>query len=522
MLRYRCSRRLSRADGTLTQSVLSEGFKALQALRVGISERPASPFVEAPKTLLIGGEPVVPKSGETLTVVNPATEERVCDVPIAGVSEVDAAVSAARAAFENPAWSDMEPYRRSRLLNEIADIMEAHASELAILDSIEMGGPLPLTQGMVNHSVEVLRHFAGWPTKNYGELAPSSASSLHFTIRQPLGVVVGIAGWNGPILQMTYKLAPALATGNTVVLKPSEHSSLSILRFGELLRESSIPPGVVNVVTGAGAEVGEALIRHDGVAKISFTGSSTTGKHVLAVASDRLKRVTLELGGKSPFVVFDDADLTAAAVAAAAGFCAGSGQACTTASRILIHEAVKEEFVEKLVEEVERWVPGDPFHPGTRMGPMAFRGHYDRVCSYVDSARADGARFLTGSGTIDGPGWFMPGILLDGIDRGAKVWREEIFGPVSVLDSFGTLSEAISKANDTQYGLVATVWTKDMQTAHAAARGIQAGTVGINGRQMAAGPLPFGGMKESGLGRENGTQVLDHYTEVKAVQFNSL
>ncbi len=481
--------------------------------------RPAPAFLTgAPKKLFIGGEWVTALSGETLETVDPTTAGLLCTVAAGGPEDAERAVGAALAAYEEPSWSAMAPEVRTRVLLQIADVVERHADELATLDSLDMGAPFLLTRWMTAHAVDVYRHFAGWPTKIFGQTAPSDPSQFNFTLRQPLGVVTAINPWNAPMMQSSWKLGAALATGNTVVLKAAEQAPLSTLRLGELLTETDLPPGVVNIVTGWGGTVGEALVVHPDVAKVSFTGSAAVGRHIMERAAGTFKRITLELGGKSPNIVFADADLPAAAAAAAAGFSTGSGQVCVAGTRIFVERSVREEFGELLQKELSDYQLGDPFDPQTRMGPLVSREQYDRVRSYLDLAREEGAR-VTSSGAPGMPGgWFVAPTVLDDVTNGMRVAQEEIFGPVAALMPFDDPQEVVRLANDTIYGLAAAVWSRDITKAHRVARALRAGTVWVNTyNQLTPGILPFGGFKQSGIGRENGTDVLDAYTETKTV-----
>ncbi|MFI1393297.1 aldehyde dehydrogenase family protein [Streptomyces griseoaurantiacus] len=483
--------------------------------------RPAPAFASQPHGLFIDGREQPATDGGTMATVDPMTGADLTTIAVAGRDDIDAAVRAARRAFEDPAWGAIGPEQRSRVLNQIADVIEANADELATLDSLEMGGPLMLTRGMVDHTIEVYRHYAGWPTRIYGATAPSAPGQLQYTRRSPLGVVAAIAAWNGPLVQMAYKIAPALATGNTVIAKPSEQTSLSLLRLTGLIREhTDLPDGVLNVVTGPGRSTGEALITHPDVNKISFTGSTAVGRHVLASSAGDLKRVTLELGGKSPFIVFEDADLKAAAFSAALGFCAGSGQGCVAGTRVLVQESIREEFTHLLTENMAGFPLGDPFDPQAMMGPLASRGHYEKVTGYLELARQTGGKII-GDTREESDDLFVGPALVTGLDNTSRVAREEIFGPIAVLLPFQDVEEAVHIANDTVYGLAATVFTKDLSRAHTMADRLQAGTVWVNTvNQMSSGPLPFGGFKQSGVGREHGTDVLDAYTETKAVVVN--
>ncbi|WP_089951636.1 aldehyde dehydrogenase family protein [Lentzea xinjiangensis] len=471
------------------------------------------------RRMWIGGSWVTARSGQTLPNTDPTTEQPLATVPRGGTADVDAAVQAARKAFTAPSWAEMTPDRRGRVLLQIADVIERHAEELATIDSVNMGAPRTITTRMLAEASETFRYYAGWPTKLFGTSVPTPGNRLAYTRKEPLGVVGVIWGWNGPMGQLPGKLAPALAAGNAVVLKPAETASLSTLRLAELLAGTDLPPGVVNVVTGRGDEAGEALVTHPDVDKIAFTGSTATGKHVQRAATESLKRVTLELGGKSPAVVFADADLPLAARGVAAGFLGNAGQACVSTTRIFVHETIREEFTGLLEQAMTTvFTPADALSAGTVVGPLSTAAQFDRVRSYLDLAVREGANVVTGGTRYGDHGYFIAPTLLDGVDPAMRVVREEIFGPVGALMTFTDVADAIAKANDTEYGLAASIWTTNLTTAHRMAAGVQAGTVWVNTwGEMSTGNLPFGGYKQSGVGREGGLEVLDAYTQSKAV-----
>jgi acyl-CoA reductase-like NAD-dependent aldehyde dehydrogenase len=484
------------------------------------ARRDVPEFVRAGDRLMwIGGRRVSAASGQSLQNIDPVTEQPLASVPRGEAVDVDAAVQAARKAFVDPAWADMSPDRRGRILNQIADVIEEHADELATIDSVNMGAPRMLTGHMLEEASEIFRYYAGWPTKISGVSVPAGNDRMAHTRKEPLGVVGIIWGWNGPMGQLPGKLAPALAAGNTVVLKPAETASLSTLRLVELLASTDLPAGVVNVVTGLGSEAGEALVTHPDVAKIAFTGSTATGKNVQRLATETLKRVTLELGGKSPSVVFADADLRNAVRGVAAGFLGNAGQVCVATSRVFVQESIRDEFVKMLTEVMAAFTPGDPLTPGTLVGPLSTKTQFDRVSSYLDIAKQEGVNVVAGGARYGDHGYFFAPTLLDGVHPDMRVVREEIFGPVGVLMTFTDIDDAIAKANDTDYGLAASVYTTNLTTAHRMAAAIQAGTVWVNTwAEMSTGNLPFGGYKQSGLGREGGLEGLDAYTQAKAVR----
>jgi acyl-CoA reductase-like NAD-dependent aldehyde dehydrogenase len=470
-----------------------------------------------PKKLLIGGQWVDAQSGQTFEVVDPTTEQVLASVALAEKADVDAAVAAATRAFDDPSWSCITPHARARYLLDIADLMEEHVEELAALQSFEMGAPLALTRMMAAAMADTFRYYAGWTTKMFGRTNPSDTSVFNYTLREPLGVVGAIIPWNGPILAATWKIAPALACANTIVMKPAEVAPLAVIRLAELIVEAGVPAGVVNMVPGFGAGAGEALINHPDVAKLAFTGSTAIGKHLMEVASKTMKKVSLELGGKGPTIIFNDADLDRAAQLSAVGFVANTGQACVAGSRILVQDGVYDAFATKLVAAVEAMKGGSPFDEQSFFGPLSSKPQFDRVAGYFDLAVAEGARALTGGKVEQGTGYFVPPTIYADVRRDMRVVREEIFGPVAVLTRFADEAEAVSQANDTEFGLSAAVWTRDAARATRVSRAVKAGTVWVNTMFNLDPASPFGGYKSSGSGRELGPDSIDAYTQVKSV-----
>jgi acyl-CoA reductase-like NAD-dependent aldehyde dehydrogenase len=471
----------------------------------------------APKQLLIGGKWTAAKSGKTFESINPANEEVLAVVAEGDEADIDEAVKAARKAFDEGKWPSMGPHQRTRLLLKIADLIEQHADELTTLETLDNGVPLMVTQGMVTGAVETFRYYAGWPTKVYGETNPSDPSMFNYTLREPVGVCGQIIPWNGPLAMAAWKIAPALACGNTVILKPAEQTPLTALRLGELLLEAGVPEGVVNIVTGFGETAGAAISAHPDIDKVAFTGSTEVGKLILQASAGNLKRVSLELGGKSPNVIFADADLQKALPASMAAFCAMSGQVCAAGTRIFVEQGFHDEFVDQLAKVTASIKPGDPLAPGTFMGPLVSKDQFDRVKSYLEVGKKEGAKVAIGGDTGSGKGYFVNPTIFTGVKNNMRIAREEIFGPVAAVIPFKDENDAVLQGNDTTYGLAAAVWTRDISRAHKVARALKAGTVWVNTYLELDVGSPFGGYKQSGIGRELGKHSIDLYTQVKSV-----
>jgi phenylacetaldehyde dehydrogenase len=451
-----------------------------------------------------------------METVNPATGQTLGTIAAGDQADVDAAVAAAQRAFEDRAWSRMNPHERTRVLLRLADAVEAHAAELAELETLDNGMPYTHSFNSMNNQAKIFRYYAGWPTKIFGTTNPSDSDTLSYTIRQPLGVCAGIIPWNTAVSMAVWKIAPALACGNTVIIKPAEDASLAVLRLGEILTEAGLPDGVLNIVTGLGATVGAAISMHPGIAKVAFTGSTVVGKKILVASAGNLKHVTLELGGKSPHIIFDDADIETAARNAKNGFCTLSGQACASGTRLFVQDGIYDQFVDALAMQVKSIKVGDPFAPGTTMGPLASAAQFEKVTSYLALGNETG-KARTGGEAFSGPGYFVPPTIFEGMTNDKRVAREEIFGPVVAVIPFSTEDEVIRLANDTSYGLAAGVATQNLARAHRLVLELDAGVVWVNTFSEMDPILPFGGFKESGIGRENGEQFVDNYTQTKSV-----
>jgi len=472
--------------------------------------------------MYVNGKWTDSSSGETFDVVNPATETVLSSVSAGSTQDVDRAVAAARAQFDGGEWSKMPGPQRGRLLYRLADLIERDKEYLAKLESATVGKPLfEPTMLDIPNSIDTFRYFAGWADKIEGRTIPTAGAFGHpvfnYTIREPVGVIGAITPWNAPTMIAAWKLAPALAAGCTVVMKPSEEAPLTTLHIAKLMEEVGFPAGVFNVVTGLGEVAGAALARHPGIDKISFTGSPEVGREIQKAAADGFKRVTLELGGKTPHIVLSDAPMEAAVAGVAMGLFANSGQICAAGTRIFVHRSRYEQVLEGLGAAANSVKQGDPFNPETQMGALVSKKQLDRVEGYVKLGLQEGAKVVAGGDRRSGKGYFFKPTILTNVRNDMRVAQEEIFGPVGAVMPFDDTEEAVRLANATRYGLSASVWTRDINAAHAIAARVRAGTVWINGWGAIDPRLPWGGFKTSGIGRELGARGLEACTEEKVV-----
>lgn len=489
------------------------------ALTLSAGHRQALAWLEtsAPKRMLIGGEWVEAVSGKTFETINPATEQRLAYVAEADSADVDAAVQAARRAFESSSWSGISPHARTRYLLKIADAIESHVEELAVLETLDNGMPYTSSYARVMQGAETFRYYAGWPTKIYGTTNPTDSARFIYMLREPMGVCGLINAWNVPFVMAAMKIAPALACGNTAVLKPAEQTPLTTLRLAELIQEIGLPPGVLNVIPGFGATAGGALVAHPGVDKVAFTGSTAIGKQILQASASNMKKVTLELGGKSPNIIFPDADLDKALATAVATMCNNSGQICSAGTRLFIQESLHDEVTERITKIAATYKVGSPFDSDTKLGPLISAKQLERVLSYVDAGKSGGANLNLGGGRVGNQGYFVEPTVFSSVSNDMKIAREEIFGPVLSIIPFKDEEDVIFKGNDTEYGLASAVWTSDIARAQRVARALKAGRVWINTYAEGDPVMSMGGYKQSGFGRELGAESIDAYTQTKSV-----
>ncbi|KAJ5096002.1 retinal dehydrogenase 2, partial [Penicillium alfredii] len=479
-----------------------------------------------PIGLFINNEFVPSKSGEKFATINPSNEEEITSVYAAGEEDIDFAVQSARKALRDPSWKLLPGTDRGNLMFKLADLIDQHRETLATIETWDNGKPYSVSlNDDLGEVISSIRYYAGWADKVTGQTIGTTPAKFAYTLRQPIGVVGQIIPWNFPLAMAAWKLGPALACGNTIVLKPAEQTPLSILYLANLIKEAGFPPGVINILNGHGRVAGSALVNHPGVDKVAFTGSTLTGREIMKMAAGSLKNITLETGGKSPLLVFNDADLEQAAKWAHIGIMYNQGQVCTATSRILVHDTVYDKFVTLFKEAVASTSKvGDPFADDTFQGPQVTKAQYERVLSYIESGKSEGATLVAGGepfkNVADGRGFFIAPTIFTHVKDSMRIYREEVFGPFVVIASFTTEDEAVTRANDTTYGLGAAVFTRDIERAHRVASDIEAGMVWINSSNDSDFRVPFGGVKQSGIGRELGEAGLEAYSQTKAVHVN--
>ncbi|ODQ67398.1 aldehyde dehydrogenase [Nadsonia fulvescens var. elongata DSM 6958] len=471
---------------------------------------------EQPTGLFINNEFIASASGKTFVVENPATEEKICDVYEAAEADVDAAVNAAEEAFKS--WSAVDPSIRGRCLLKLADLIEENLELLASIESSDNGKPLKLSRIDVGLVANVLRNYGGWADKIFGSVIDTGDTHFSYTKREPLGVCGQIIPWNFPLLMWSWKIGPAVATGNTIVLKTAESTPLSALVASSFVKQAGFPPGVINIVSGYGA-TGQHISNHMKIKKIAFTGSTATGRHIMrAAATSNLKKVTLELGGKSPNIIFDDADVEKAVEWANTAIYFNSGEVCCAGSRIYVQEKIYDEVLAAFKKRAEQNVLGNPFHEDTFQGPQTSKLQFDRIMSFIEEGKREGATVITGGTRYGDKGYFINPTIFADVTEDMNIVKEEIFGPVVTISKFKTVEEVINLANDSQYGLAAGIHTTNINKAHHVANKLKAGTIWINTYNDFHHQVPFGGFNQSGIGREMGAEALDNYTQVKAIR----
>ena len=476
-----------------------------------------------PCKLLVDGKWIEPAGGRYFETLNPATEEPITEVAEGDSRDVERVVEVARRAFDSGPWPKLTPSGRRTVLEKMATLLIERAEEFALLETLDTGKPISQSKTRdLPFACEILRYYAGWADKIYGTTLPAGPTGFGYTLREPVGVVGMITPWNSPLVLSLMKIAPALAAGNVLIHKPASLTPLTAYRFAQLALEAGLPPGVLNVITGPGHTVGKAIVTHPLVDKISFTGETVTGKEIMRDGSETLKRVSFELGGKSPHIIFADApSLDEAATLAARGFCVNQGQICWAGSRLFVEAAIHDQLVEKLLSKVKQdWKIGDPMDPATSMGPLISRSHLTHVQEYIAEGKKGGAQLVLGGDRPNGKGYFLNPTVFDKVSNRMRIAREEIFGPVLAVIPFKDLQDVVTQANDTCYGLAAGIWTSDITKAHRLARLIRAGSVWINTYGALNVAAPFGGFKHSGVGREMGQDALQLFTEGKSVWVN--